>query len=142
MTWYLRIIPNECDSIAITVNNEYWTRWYRTEGDVTRQLPGRFQNNSSIKIGGIVAPEGKNATMEIRWDSRVVKTMNFDNYEDQTVNNAPPPPPGHDRDRPGGRLGLLPDNTTLSQDDGVGQGSSIAIFSSGVLTNRHYRKPI
>jgi hypothetical protein len=93
MAWYVRFIPNECDSISALVNNEQWTKWYRTAGDQTQILPMRFRDLPRIKIGATVSPEGKNGSLEVKWDDRVVKRYDFDNYEDHDLSNAPPPPP-------------------------------------------------
>lgn len=90
MAWYVRFIPNECDRISVMVNNEAWTSWHRTEGNKRVILPDRFRNLGSVKIGATVAPEGKNGTIEVDWDGRMIKRYDFDNYEDHTVSNAPP----------------------------------------------------
>src|SRR6266700_34796 len=101
MAWFVHFIPNECDSISVLVNNEYWTRWFKTAGDTTIPLPPRFQGMGGLKVGATVSPEGKNGSIEVKWDGRVIKRYDFDNYEDHDLNNAPPDP-GHEHGGHGG----------------------------------------
>src|SRR3712207_5311507 len=89
MAWYVEFIPNECNTIAVMLNNEYWTTWDRTDGKVRWILPERFRNLSRIKIAATVSPEGKNGTIEVDWDGRVVKRYDFDDSEDHELDSAP-----------------------------------------------------
>jgi hypothetical protein len=109
MAWYVHFIPNECDSISVLVNNEYWTKWFRTSGDQKYPLPPRWRDLPRLKIGATVSPEGKNGTIEAMWDGRVVKRYDFDNYEDHDVSNTPPAPTSR------------PDRGGRSTEPGLGQ---------------------
>lgn len=74
--WYVRFIPNETDHVDVTIDGRFWYRWVSSQGDVT--VPLSFnQHNQKIHVLA-VGQEGKNATIEVRWDGDVKKKMDFD----------------------------------------------------------------
>jgi hypothetical protein len=85
MAWAVRFIPNECDSIAVSINNQYWMTWQSAQGDVTIPLAAQWINEQKIHIYGAVNPRGKNGSMKVLWDGNDRQDMDFDNDEDHDV---------------------------------------------------------
>ena len=69
MTWSVHFIPNECDSIAVSVNNEYWTTWDRTAGDQQSIVsPGIRVDDKLVSVNyhaGLPVLESLNAVREL-----------------------------------------------------------------------------
>ena len=154
MTWFVHFIPNECDSISVLINNAFWRTWFRTAGEVTWALPQRYQGVGQLKVSASVSPEGKNGSMEVKWDDRVIQRYDFDDFEPHDVSNAPPSPPREPNGPRGPREITIAksdkenENTHYEFEYGVSSepGSHemltrVSVFSSGVLTNKSDQPP-
>ena len=74
--WYIHFIPNQSDHVDVTIDGNFWHKWKSADGDVT--LPLTFnQYNQKIHVLA-VGQEGKNASIQVKWDNDVKQKMDFD----------------------------------------------------------------
>jgi hypothetical protein len=74
--WYVHFIPNETDHIDVTIDGTFWHTWKSSDGDVTLPLTDH-KEDKKIHILAI-GQEGKNASLEVKWDGQVRQVMDFD----------------------------------------------------------------
>ena len=76
MTWFVHFIPNETDHIDVTIDGQFWHTWRSSDGDVILPLDAHKEDKKIHILA--VGQEGKNASLEVKWNSDVKKKMDFD----------------------------------------------------------------
>jgi hypothetical protein len=74
--WYIHFIPNETDHIDVTIDGEFFHKWRSSDGDATVGLTNHKEDQKIHILA--VGQEGKNASLEVKWDGQVKKRMDFD----------------------------------------------------------------
>jgi hypothetical protein len=73
------------------VDDAPWHTWSSDSGDQKLPVPDRYTVLGVIKISVRAKPPGTQADIEVWWDDRKLKELNFENFQEREISQSDSP---------------------------------------------------
>jgi hypothetical protein len=84
--WKIKFIPDEAESVAVSINGEHAMNWESREGEVLKDVPEKWASLEKIHVHAQGSPRDSVARVQVYWDDDEECDMKFDDNEDCRVN--------------------------------------------------------